>query len=184
MEPLINKQLYMNRLINMNPQVCIIETPGKNLSPSLQSFLAREALKSLLRRHFGLSELPEIAYDDRGKPFFRSTPGIHFSLSHSKSAVMAAVGRCEIGCDIEDILDDDIEDLLYTAFSEQEQATILKAPRPNVELCALWTAKEAYVKRSGVIPDAWPSVPSSAPGIITVTPENKPFVYSYSVSPK
>lgn len=34
-----------------------------------------------------------------GKPFFAEDPGLHFSISHSRSHVMVAVSRSPLGCD-------------------------------------------------------------------------------------
>ena len=40
---------------------------------------------------------------ETGKPYFAGRPDIHFSLSHTKGAVMCAISGSEVGCDIERI---------------------------------------------------------------------------------
>ena len=46
-------------------------------------------------------KLPEIALTAGGKPFFPSRPDLCFSLSHTKTVVLAAVSSFPIGADVE-----------------------------------------------------------------------------------
>ena len=58
--------------------------------------LAYKLLAAALKRELGLSELPEMAREDGGKPYFPSRPDICFNLSHSHGAAVcpaAAGGR-------------------------------------------------------------------------------------------
>lgn len=48
--------------------------------------------------HIGL---PPIEKDGSGKPFFPGVENMHFSLSHSKTHVLAAVSESPVGADIE-----------------------------------------------------------------------------------
>lgn len=157
-----------------------IEHTDSPLSPREQSKLARRLLRDLLASHYALPSLPEIAIAANGKPYFPSHPDIHFSLSHCKVAVMAAVDSKEIGCDIEEIQIPFPQDILEIAFSRQEKAMIMSSRSPEQKLTAIWTRKEATVKRNGDIPDDPINWPSDAPHLMTrILPE---FNYVFSIA--
>lgn len=104
-----------------------------------------------------------IALGEQGKPFFRDHPGIHFSLSHTKHWVMAAVSDHPVGCDIETIdrHDDDRKPSRTSSckpqriaerfFSPQENSWFLSFPEGNrsTAFTRIWTMKEAVIKLSG-----------------------------------
>ena len=96
--------------------------------------LARRLLALALEREYGLRELPEIAREPGGKPFFPSRPDICFNLSHSHGAAVCALHDKPVGIDVE---------------------KLRPAPRRLAEgmedeaFFRLWTAKEATVKRRG-----------------------------------
>lgn len=46
-------------------------------------------------------DMPVISRDERGKPYFVGVENMHFSLSHTKTHVMAAVDEHPLGADIE-----------------------------------------------------------------------------------
>ncbi len=157
-----------------------IEQTKTALSPSQQSKLARRLLSDLLAKYYDIHHFPEIAVSDNGKPYFPTHPDIHFSLSHCNVAVMAAVDSKEIGCDIEEIQFPFPKDILDIAFCDKEKAKILSAEFPSQELTALWTRKEASVKRNGYIPDDPIIWPSESPNILTrILPE---YNYAFSIA--
>lgn len=157
-----------------------IEPTEAEMTPMQLSAKARRLLASLLAEHYGLSSLPQIAVAKNGKPYFPAHPEIHFSLSHCRKAVMAAVDASEIGCDIEEIQKDFSLELLDAAFSEREKRRILASPAPERELTALWTRKEAMVKRSGDIPDFPATWNSEDPKLLTrILPEAG---YAFSIA--
>ena len=65
-----------------------------------QSELARALLRYAVAEVWGC-EMPEIVRDGRGKPFFAGAENMHFSLSHTKTHVLAAVSGHPVGADIE-----------------------------------------------------------------------------------
>lgn len=159
-----------------------IQPTAPGLSPRQQSYLARRLLCDLLASHYAITHLPDISVDANGKPFFPNLPGIHFSLSHCRIAVMAAIDSYEIGCDIEEIQSPFPHDIMSVAFSDEERKKILSAQNPEQELTALWTRKEAMVKRKGIIPDNPRSWPSDDPDILTrILPEAN-FAFSIACS--
>ena len=54
-----------------------------------------------LHELYGLEDLPQLSYGEHGKPYFASHPDVHFSLSHTRGAVLLAVHNEPIGADIE-----------------------------------------------------------------------------------
>lgn len=159
-----------------------IEPITAEMSPMQLSATARRLLASLLAEHYGLPSLPQMAVAKNGKPYFPTHPEIHFSLSHCKKAVMAAVDASEIGCDIEEIQKDFSLELLDAAFSEHEKNRILASPAPERELTALWTRKEAVVKRSGDIPDSPVTWNSEDPKLLTRLLPEAGYAFSIATS--
>lgn len=80
---------------------------------------------------------PAIEKTALGKPYFPEHPDRHFSLSHSKTHVLAALSAFDIGADIEDIrpVKSALRDRLFTP-EEQAQFDFFEA----------WTLREAVFK--------------------------------------
>lgn len=99
-----------------------------------QRELAYRLLALALAREYGLRQLPEIAREPGGKPFFPDHPDIHFNLSHSHGAAVCALHDKPVGIDVE---------------------KLRPAPRRLAEgmedeaFFRLWTAREAAIKRRG-----------------------------------
>lgn len=139
------------------------------LSPRLQSLAARRLLASLLKDFADIGSLPRIVCDADGKPRFADLPDIHFNLSHCDDAVMAAVARIPVGCDIEPVIAPDTidENLLDFCLSARQKRLVTSAADPELEFTRLWTRKEALAKRSGKIPDNVPDWPADDPRLLT-----------------
>lgn len=151
-------------------------------TPVEKSILARRVLCALLAEYYGIEELPVIAVDSNGKPFFPSHPDIHFSLSHCDLAVMAAIDSHEIGCDVEIIQPAPKPELLEVAFNTNEIAIISASSSPGETLTELWTRKEAVVKRCGSIPDDPRCWSSDDPDTFTQICRNVGYVFSIATS--
>lgn len=76
------------------------------------------------------------------KPYFKDRPDVRFSISHSGDIVLLAMGRTEIGIDIEKIRPLDYKSLAerYYTGGEKQKASTLEG------YFEVWTAKEAYLK--------------------------------------
>lgn len=159
-----------------------IKETDRILSPDEASGAARRILAELLAEHYGIDRLPPIVREESGKPVFAGNVGLHFSLSHCKRAVMAAVDRRPVGCDVEDMAEDCPEELLEVAFSPEERNQIIVADSSEIELTRLWTRKEAAVKRWGRIPDDPRDWPSDDRDTLTVVESAQGYAYSIAVT--
>ena len=69
---------------------------------------------------------------ETGKPYFTGRPDIHFSLSHTKGAVMCAISGSEVGCDIERIdRRMDLESVAARILTEEEFSACRVEPSDN-----------------------------------------------------
>ena len=76
-----------------------IRQPEKRREPLCAYLLLRLAL----REACGWRDLPEIRLTSLGKPWFPEFPEVHFNLSHTGGAVLAALSDRPVGVDIERI---------------------------------------------------------------------------------
>ena len=97
--------------------------------------LARRLLAAALERELGLRELPEIAREAGGKPYFPSRPDICFNLSHSHGAAVCALHDKPVGIDVEKL---------------RPPPRRLAGGLEDEAFFRLWTAREASIKRRGL----------------------------------
>ena len=119
---------------------------------------------------------PEFGYTEKGKPFLLDRPDIHFSISHTKNAILLAISDAPIGVDIEAFRSPSAA-LIARTMNATEQAAIaataasaasaasaatLEPPgtayspgtpqasgTPEALFSAIWTRKEAVLKLRG-----------------------------------
>lgn len=91
-----------------------------------------------LRQRYGWREIPEIAYDDQGKPWFPQHSEVHFNLSHTKGAVLVGLSEEPIGVDIEKLRPVSLRAMQRIAGASTEE-----------EFFRCWVRREARTKRSG-----------------------------------
>ena len=89
----------------------------------------------------------KIFTDEFGKP--RAENGVCFNLSHSGDWVLFAVGKTEVGCDIEQMRQCDPVRLGKVVFTEGELDLIKKSCDRLGIFFELWTKKEALLKCMG-----------------------------------
>jgi 4'-phosphopantetheinyl transferase len=117
----------------------------------------RSTLRELLAKYLGTTASDiRFEYLACGKPQMasgQSQPVLQFSVSHSASMALIAVGsQCQLGVDIEKIRwDVDTSDLAGRFFSARERASLQALPDhlrvPGFFAC--WTRKEAFLKATG-----------------------------------
>lgn len=119
-------------------------------------FLARQLLSEVLKKP---PQAIRFAYTPLGKPLL-ADGSYHFNISHSEDMVVACVNDAPVGIDIEKINDINPKialrffapaELLYLFGHEPKDADLEKILSPDARLrfFEIWTAKEAYLKRSG-----------------------------------
>jgi len=91
---------------------------------------------------------PEFTYTEDGKPSIFGRPDIHFSISHTKNAILVALANHPIGADVEQIRHPS-EGLIEKTMNEEEARQIAQADNPDAVFTALWTQKEAVLKLRG-----------------------------------
>ena len=95
-----------------------------------------------------LPESLQIAFHEKGKPYFQNMPEIYFNLSHCKGMAVCLLSGEECGADVEQKRE--IRPLvLKKVFSPEEQAFIMQSKDPALYFTKFWTLKESYVKAIG-----------------------------------
>ena len=129
--------------------------PVKLLYEQLNGKDGHEAGLVLLEKLWG-SPLPEIRRTKLGKPYFADSP-VHFSISHTKNYVFAAISEKPIGIDAEE-LDREIDlRLAEKLLSSSEYAQFQKAADKRLALLRFWVLKEAAGKCTGEGLQLWPN---------------------------
>ena len=127
----------------------------------LKSYLMLLELLSAVYPELDTSK-PEFGYTAQGKPFLLARPDIHFSISHTKNAILVAISDAPIGVDIEAFRSPSAA-LIARTMNATEQAAIataaasaatpsglLESPgTPEALFSAIWTRKEAVLKLRG-----------------------------------
>ena len=116
---------------------------------------AHEAGLALVEKLCG-GPLPEICRTKLGKPYFADSP-LHFSISHTKNYVFAAISENPIGIDAEE-LDRNIDlRLAEKLLSANEFTQFEKATDQRLALLRFWVLKEAAGKCTGEGMQLWPN---------------------------
>ena len=144
----------------------------------LKSYLMLLELLSAVYPELDTSK-PEFGYTAQGKPFLLARPDIHFSISHTKNAILVAISDAPIGVDIEAFRSPSAA-LIARTMNATEQAAIaasaaatleppgtsgtarsalgtreaqMEQPQasgtPEALFSAIWTRKEAVLKLRG-----------------------------------
>lgn len=58
-------------------------------------------LLRILHALYGWNVLPQMAYNQYGKPFFPDYPDVHFNISHTRGALLVGVHNQPLGVDLE-----------------------------------------------------------------------------------
>ncbi len=103
--------------------------------------------------HPGTSPLDiEVHGDDKGRPKYvvkGQESALWLSISHRAGHAIAAVSPAPVGVDLE-LPEDRPRSFLEEAFAVAELKALLASDDPKLEATAMWSAKEAALKRAGV----------------------------------
>lgn len=106
-------------------------------------------VKKIASKKFNIS--PEeiiIERTSKGKPYLKNFKDFYFNISHSSNLVAVAFSDSHVGIDVEK-LSTAKHKISKRYFSEEENLYIKNHPSPDLAFYEIWTAKEAYFKRSG-----------------------------------
>lgn len=109
---------------------------------------ARELLALAAQELWGLSPLPEIARQARGKPYFPGRETLHFNLSHSGGMALCALDGAPVGVDIQ-IVKEWRPGLPRRVCSPEELAWLEGQASLWPAFTLLWALKESRVKEGG-----------------------------------
>lgn len=103
----------------------------------------KDQLRSLLSSYF-VNQLSneELKRNETGKPYYPNGP--FFNISHSGKYVIMAVANEEVGVDIEENIEKNM-DILLKIFNEAEAKMI----KEHADFYYLWCAKESLIKCMG-----------------------------------
>lgn len=102
-------------------------------------------------KNAGIGRVPDITFNEYGKPFFKGKDNLFFSLSHSGSMALCILSENESGCDIE-IIEKPHFEIAYRFFSHEEQkllCSIVNEDDRKEMFYRIWTLKESFVKATG-----------------------------------
>ena len=149
-----------------------ISDVGIESLPKIEKEIADVGTQSLPKIENRRTEsLSRIEKDGEGKPYFPEMPWVHFSLSHTERAVMAAISGSPIGCDIVPVIEGVTPELLSLCLSAAERRQLYAEAEAHENIAEaftrIWTRKEAAIKRQGRIPEEIAAWPSDAPRLHT-----------------
>lgn len=115
---------------------------------SIEQAAARELLLFALKQEYGMEELPEISFGEKGKPYFAGYPEIHFNYSHCQGGILCGVSDSKIGVDIEEIRN--FREGMEKKICHAGERKLLEDSRErNRILTEIWVGKEAWLKYTG-----------------------------------
>ena len=129
----------------------------------LRSLYTRSLLRILIGKYTDKDPLSvRLARGKGNKPELKGDSGLHINATHSGSWILLAIGRRDVGIDVEEVKPDlALTDMIPTVFSDQEQQYVEFNGETMVRFYELWTRKEALVKAFGSgIDENFPHVPA------------------------
>ena len=126
----------------------------KRVENRLEHLLAWTLLEEAVRRENGITSLEQldISRTEKGKPYSRAYPELHFNLSHCESACACVLSDGQNGIDIERIFPYR-HSLAKRVCHEEEWDYLNSLPEDGGErtefLRVLWSVKESLVKYEG-----------------------------------
>lgn len=106
----------------------------------------KEWLSARILKSLALGNHAEIAYTPEGKPFLSDIPNTFISISHTQSYVCLAIGKKNIGIDIEKYGHSALR--LHDRFLRKQEKVFLGDENRERQAVLLWSAKEAIYKHA------------------------------------
>jgi len=120
-----------------------------HIEDSIRSLLGYMMLKKVFPQFDQYTN--SLSFTKYGKPFIQNQDLFHFNISHSKSWVVLAVSKDEIGVDIE-YIKPVCFDTMKGALTEEEYTKLQSLPNYEAVKCfyKIWTVKESFLKMIGI----------------------------------
>lgn len=121
---------------------------GVRGEPKRERELAGRLLELAAAERWGLSPLPRLERQPRGKPQFLDLEGREFNLSHSSGIVLCALDERPVGVDVQTLREG--KPALVRRVLSQGEREWMEGRRDRREaFTALWALKECRAKQSG-----------------------------------
>lgn len=119
-----------------------------------QRYLLSRILCRLLLAKYNAQHPQDIEFLKGGfdKPYLKQEQGLSmpfFNWSHAQNMLVIGFGNSELGADVEQIRDFDVEAVAEITFTKAERKFLSGAEMNLEEFFRLWTRKEAAVKAAG-----------------------------------
>ena len=102
-----------------------------------------------VKEQFGLSPLPPVDREERGKPFFPGHPALRFNLSHSGGLALCALDDLPVGADLQIVKASWRPGLMDRICSPAEREWLAARGDRWADFALLWAMKESRVKQTG-----------------------------------
>ena len=109
---------------------------------------AYDLLERAARLHWGWDRLPELAREERGKPYFPGAPQYHFNLSHSGPFALCALSDRPVGVDIQVVRPAWSPKLVDRSCTPEERSWLAALGDRPEDFAALWACKESEIGRA------------------------------------
>ena len=97
----------------------------------------------LIKKYLKLKENTDFCYSKNGKPYIENKK--HFSISHTKNALVIAISKENVGIDMEEIKKHKTN-LIKKVCNEKEIEEIKNSKNKTKKFLEIWTKKESTVK--------------------------------------
>lgn len=114
---------------------------------AVEPLVAYALLRHGLREYAGIEKMPEIAYNEKGKPEFIDS-SIYFSLSHTNGCAACAISRAPVGCDVEGLRPVK-QNLAKRVLPEDMFTLYTSSDNPEKVFFEYWTKLESALKKRG-----------------------------------
>ena len=159
----------LNRLYAVLPEYRKIRSDAYYRQVDRRTSIVSFALLQLLWSEQFAGPLPEIAVGIFGKPAFTGLGAAHFNISHDQTVCACVLAPVPVGVDLQSRVpfDEDLFDRIASRTELQLRDRLVALD----DLSALWTRKEAVVKRTGRgLTMPFQTIEAlSAPGVLTMT---------------
>jgi len=149
-EDTVSNDVY-EQFIKLIPK-CKLETISRKRfnNDKKRSLYADILIRYLICKNYDIcNDKIKFYNNDYGKPYLFNKLNCYFNISHSGKWIFVGLSNNEIGVDIEQITNCDL-DIAKHFFTTQEYHDLLNAKDQNQLFFEIWSIKESYIKYKGL----------------------------------